>query len=128
MTVEAVIYFLSHNTTSRAGVVARADATANTYYEAYYDNGNQRWELLRVAGTSLNLGTWSETIPAGEARTMKLVITDAEKKVLVDGVERIISADNAVTVAGLVGVKITGYVGVSNTTGYHVDSIRATSP
>jgi hypothetical protein len=58
-----------------------------------------------VAGVNTSLGTFNEALINGDERTIKLQIRDATKKVFIDGVERISSADNAITAAGRAGVR-----------------------
>jgi len=56
----------------------------------------------RVGGTFTPLGVYDATLATGTI--IKLEITDATKKVFVDGVERISSTDNALTSVGTWGI------------------------
>jgi hypothetical protein len=75
--------------------------------------------LKVVAGAETNLGSHALTPVASETHTIKLQIRDAAKKVFVDTVERISSADNAITATGKAGVKWVG--AQTSTTTIHMD-------
>lgn len=91
------------------GPCGRINTAANTYYIcAYYAGGANRWSLDKVvAGVTTNLGTHDGDAPTS-AKVVKLSITDATKKVFLDGVEIISSADNAITAAGKAGINGAG--------------------
>lgn len=106
------------------GVVGRFADISNTYL-GRYNVLTTAWELLITSGgTSTSLGSFSQTLTAGTDYTLKLEIRNATKKLFVDGVERISSTNNAVTGAGLAGIRFFG--NTTNTTGLHFDSISAT--
>lgn len=108
----------------RAGVMARLATDAATYYRAYYEN-QVEWVLIKnVAGSSTNLGTWSEVIADEDTRAFVFEVRDATKKLFVAGVERISSTDNDITAAGRVGVMAGG--SMTNTAGVHLGSVTAT--
>lgn len=81
------------------GVTARM-VDANNFYLAVLHAGGLVELFKRVSGTYTSLGTFSSGSNTG---TIKLQVTDAAKKVFVDGTERISSSDNALTSAGAPG-------------------------
>lgn len=95
-------------TTSDAGVpgvAGRMSTSANTYYFVRHNRPSDVWQLYkRVAGSATLLGSYSQTLSTGVAYELRLEITDATKKVFIDGVERISSADNAITADGRAGI------------------------
>jgi hypothetical protein len=56
-----------------------------------------------VSGAQATLGTYAGDSPS-TTRAVKLQIRNAAKKVFIDGVERISSADNAITATGNPGL------------------------
>jgi hypothetical protein len=108
-------------------IYGRLSTTADTGYGVRFNGGATNvWELQLIqAGTTTSLGTWAETFSNGEDRTVILEIRDATKKVYIDGVERISSADNTVTSAGRVGMRFFAGSSPSDITAYHVASITA---
>lgn len=105
------------------GVSGRSDASANTHYYAYFYDTPAQWQLWKVvAGSYTSLGNFAEGAPANPS-SLVLEIRDATKKLYVGGVERVSSADNAITAAGHAGVKL--YGSTSNTTGSHLDNFAA---
>lgn len=106
------------------GVAGRIDVSADTYYVAYYDKGAVAWALAKfVAGAGANLGSASAILTHGQTYALKLQIRDGTKKVFVNAVEVISSADNAITAAGKAGVYVSGQS--TNSTGYHLDNFSA---
>lgn len=88
------------------GVLGRMSTSATTFYSARYKS-NPRWELNKyIAGAATLLGSYDAAgdRPSSAAKTVKLEIRDATKKVYISGVERISSADNDITAAGRPGL------------------------
>lgn len=108
-----------------AGVAGRlASTTVGNGYIAYAFGGIQ-YKLSRVdAGVETVLGSVDEVYSTGTDYTGKLDITDGAKRFLVDGVQKITSADNTYTAAGLAGVLFNTVAG-SDTTGTHLDNFVA---
>lgn len=108
-------------------VAGRMSTTATTFYFAENNPlGTDAWYLYKVvSGTFTSLGSYAQTLTAGNSYTVKLEIRDAAKKVYVDTVERISSTDNAITAAGRAGFYLWRDLVASNTTGFHLDSITA---
>jgi hypothetical protein len=103
-----------------AGVSGRIVTADSDEYWCEYENS--LWKLKkRDAGTDTTLATYSGDSPNGTTRTVKLEIRDATKKVYVGGVERISSADNALTAAGQPGIYFDG-----NSTGTQLDNWSST--
>lgn len=108
-------------------VVGRINTGADTMYGVRRNTSGQ-WQLYKiVTGTLTSLGTFSQTLTVGVSYRVKLEIRDAAKKVYIDGVERISSADNAITAAGKAGVRFNGRV-TSNSTDRHLDNFEASDP
>lgn len=104
-------------------IAGRLSTSAQTEYLARYGDGE--WQLFKaVSGSFTLLGSFSQTISAGNTYNLKLEIRDAAKKVYIDSVERISSADNAITADGRAGM--TGGFNITNSTGLHVDNFVAT--
>jgi hypothetical protein len=111
-------------------VYGRLSTGADTGYGVRYNGGaTNAWELHKVeAGVTTLLGSWSETFNNGEERTVKLEIRNAAKKVYIDGVERISSANNDITAAGRVGMRFFASSSPADSTAYHIASITASDP
>lgn len=109
--------------TGNIGPTARMSTSADTMYRVLVDGTNVVL-AKRVAGSSTTLGSWAHGLSDGGEIVVKLECLDATKKVYVDGVERISSADNAITGAGRAGVVSFG-IGTSST-GLHLDDFSAT--
>jgi len=124
--VQASLYVASN--VDFAGLCGRIDTAANTYYLVIYYQANGTWVLDKVvAGTATNLGTYTQALTLSQSYTVKLEIRDATKKVYIDGVERISSADNAITAAGKGGVRINASSNSgTDITGYHLDTFSVT--
>lgn len=108
-----------------AGIAGRISTSADTFYMARYSASPSRWELYKaVSGTFTLLGTYSQSLSDNSSYTVRLEITDATKKVFVDGVERISSTDNAITAAGRAGMRWRN--STTNQTGLRLDNFSAT--
>lgn len=124
--VTAVLRTVTSAANAGQGFCGRMDTAADTFYMARYNVASGVYELFkRVASTFTSLGTFTAAAPgANSSATLVLGIRDATKKLFVSGVERISSADNAITAAGAVGVR--SGAAAATTTGQHFDSISAT--
>lgn len=113
---------------ANAGIQARLSTSADTYYIARYDMNVNEWQLRKViAGGATSLGTWAETLSNGDERVCRLECFDGAKKLFVDGIERISSADNEITDTGRVGIRMTSLAS-GDTTGLHFDYLKAWVP
>ena len=74
-----------------------------------------------VANSFTLLGSFAQALTIGQDYACRFEITNATKKFLVDSVERISSADNTITDAGRVGVRMIG--SSIDAEGYHYDSL-----
>jgi hypothetical protein len=110
-----------------SGVQGRMNTvTGDNHYDFRYNYFSLQWSLHRyVAGVETLLGTYSQTLSDEQSYALKLELRDAAKKCYVDGVERISSADNAVTAAGKAGLLMYRDA-VGNTVGLHLDNFVAT--
>lgn len=125
--VAADVILKSDDNSATAGIAGRVNTAANTMYFVRYNTNGNVWELFKsVAGTATSLGTFSQTLTVDQVYRVLLQIRDATKKVFVDGVERISSADNAITAAGKAGIRCNNSSG--NTTGVHIDNFSAADP
>ena len=125
--VTAIIRVVS-NADSVAGIAARMDTSATTYYTVEYDNYHgdapAAWLLAKVvAGATTVLGSFVQTITVGQDYTVVLKCRDSLKEMYIDGVQRASSADNAIAAAGRVGIIIYSDVAGDPSIGYHVASI-----
>lgn len=98
---------------STGGPAGRFSTAAYTLYTCLWNEGSGIWQLYKIiAGTATVIGSYAGDSP-DTTRTCKLEIKDATKKYFIGGVERISSADNAITAAGRPGVwaiSVTSYV------------------
>lgn len=117
------------------GVCGRVSTSLDTMYAARHRHeegililpDTNVWELLKIVEGSVTvLGSFDQTLSAGTTYALTLEIRDAAKKLFVNGVERISSADNAITAAGRVGVRFDG--SASDSIGYHLDNLSAVDP
>lgn len=116
---------ISAGASERFGIAARMDTTADTMYVVRYNRGTAAWEFLKVvAGSSTTLDSWSDTPTAGQSRAVVFHVRDAGHTVDIDGVQRLASADNAITAAGKVGIRASSG-NATNSTLMHLDSISA---
>lgn len=124
--VEALIIVLSNNAGSGHGICGRMDTAASTFYMARVNMSNGNVELYkRITGTFTLLGQWAYVAATGVNPVVKLQLRDAAKKVFVDGVERISSADNTITGAGRAGFR--GGGNDSTGQGHLFDYLKATN-
>lgn len=125
--VQADLFCIDNVPDEEWEIIGRVDTGAQTYYMVHYYNGTDTWDLYKcVTGSFSNLGTFSQTLSASTTYVCKLQIRDAAKKVYIDGVERISSADNAITAAGKAGLAFDTTVSTSG--GYHTDNWIAQDP
>lgn len=116
-------YYIASKTGS-SGPAGRINPGANTYYYAYHNNPTNEWLLVKiVTGTITTLGVWVSATTAGQTYNIKLELLNATKKVYIDGIERISSADNAITGAGRAGMR--SGAGNTSTTGMHMTNFLA---
>lgn len=93
------------------GIAGRVNPTLETYYGAGIDGINRQWQLFRMSGgTKTILETVACTQPLESIVTLQLVIRDAYKAVVVDGVELMRSTDNTISTGNLSGYYATGIV------------------
>jgi hypothetical protein len=125
--VEADFVPVTNTGTVFTGIAGRLDSTANTMYLARWNGSTNQWQLLRgVAGTFTTLQSAGATLTANQSYHVKLQIRNATKKVFVDGVEVISSADNTVTAAGSAGVRLFDSSVASDANSVHVDNFTVT--
>lgn len=92
-------------TGDQGGVIGRASTSAETFYIGRYNHG-AGWELVKVlVGSFTVLQSSAATLTSGQGYTIRLEIRNAAKKVFIDGVERLVSSDNAITAAGRSGLR-----------------------
>lgn len=106
--VQAVMSWPS--TLAQQAVCGRIDPATGDFYGAYYSSGDGGWSLYRVENISTFtlLDTAAFTPSTATPYTVKLEIRDATKKVYVNGVEVLSSADNVITAAGKAGLLLNG--------------------
>jgi hypothetical protein len=125
-----VVVLNSASNLSRAGIIGRANAAADTFYRVFYNYGDGWWFQKVVAGSATSLGAtpWmpSPAYADGEVHNATLDMTGSTIRMLIDGVERASVTDTSITDKGSAGVSFSG-VG-SGSTGQHLDNVRATAP
>jgi hypothetical protein len=121
--VEADLYQISG--VDEAGLCGRMETGAATYYRVNWVNN--QWQLWKVVtGTETSLGTYTDSLSNGNTYHVKLEIRDATKKVFIDSVERISSANNDITAAGKAGITSNNSDWGFGTTGRPWDTFVAT--
>ena len=131
--VEADVRVQSLLASDAAAVTGRIDlnATGDTFYLARYVVDNSRWELLKVVnGTLTSLGTYAQTLGAGNTYRMTLSMSGTSIAVLIDGVQRIAATDSSIAGAGRGGLRLgtgSSTAQVTNTAGLHLDNFRITA-
>jgi hypothetical protein len=110
------------------GPAGRILTAARTYYFGNHSRAGATWELRKfVGGVNTLLGSSAGALTAGVTYHAKLEIRNAAKKLFVDGVELISSADNVIAGAGQAGFRQSSAgAAMTNSNGYHADSFVAT--
>jgi len=122
--VTAVLFTVDVGPNGNVGVAGRSDTLANTYYRAYYNTNGDKWAVdKRVAGASTVLGESGEAIGNGESRTFRLELRNGAKKLFVEDIEIISTADNVITDAGRVGTWQNSGADI-----LHLDNFTASDP
>ena len=107
-----------------AGRIDTADDTM--YFVRHQTQGTDRWELIKVVGAVFSvLGSFNQTLTAGQTYRVRLELVNAAKSVYIDGVLRITSSDNVITGAGRAGVRMFG--DTDNANNYHLDNLSAST-
>jgi len=124
--IEADLICLSN--VGNVQICARMDGNATMYMAGFFQGSG--WQLYKqVAGSFTLLDTDSTThgtsLTTSQTYELKFEVRDAAKKLFVDSVELLSSADNAITAKGKAGVR--GSDGTS-TTGHHLDNLTAYDP
>lgn len=106
-------------------ILGRLDhlAASDTFYYVSYNASANQWGLYKaVSGTYTELGTFSQTLTAGNSYRAKLEMRGTAVKAFVDGVQRISVTDSDVTTAGRAGLYLNRSDG---TVGHHLDNFLA---
>lgn len=118
-TVEAAMYYVANS--GGCGIVARFDPTTRDGYALRHYSST--WQLIRVvAGSETLIGSYSQSLSTG-TYTITFELGDGTQRVLINGVERISTADTAVTGTGRIG--ITDYQ-AQTTGGKRINTLSAT--
>ena len=131
--VEADIHVKSILANDVAGVVGRFDTAsaggAGTNYLVRYDVASGSWQLRKnTAAGGTALGSYAQTLTAGQTYRVGLQMSGSTIKMFVDGVERASVTDTEITAAGRGGVRLgPGAAVPTDTAGLHVDNFRVTS-
>jgi hypothetical protein len=127
--VEIDIYVASTATTFWPGVYGRLLASninnaSNTGYLAQYGAGN--WELYsKVNGTATLIGSYSQSLTAGQTYNLRLTMVGSSIMLWVDGVARVSVTNSAINNTGVAGVTYWSSAAGSNTVGKHIDNFAA---
>lgn len=100
------IFVVNNAVASYPGVVGRVATAANTMYRALYDQAEGRWELEKVVAgiiTALDV-PYSQALANSQTYALKLEMIGTTIKAYIDGVERMIDTDTAISAAGKAGV------------------------
>lgn len=120
--VKATIRMLTSISVNVA-VVLRGTTAADTYYWARHNRDTNEWSIRKtVTGTATSLGTWSETLSAGDERNIEFRIVGTTLKLFIEGVERI-SVTDSVIASGKAGWRFSGTA--TSTTGFAIDNFEA---
>lgn len=113
--VQALLRFANSTSTDiQSGVFGRYDGNA-TGYHARYNAVAEVWQLYKVSSGSFSLiGSYAEALPVNTTRTLKLEIRTAAKKLYVDGIERVSSANDDITSTGGAGLRVRISSGTAN--------------
>lgn len=112
------------NASDYLGPAGRIATGAETFYLAQVEPSAGQIALYKASsGSYTSLGTFSQTFSASNTYAIKLEIRNATKKVYVNGVERISSANNDITDAGRVGLRSF----VDSSVGLHMDNLVGTN-
>ncbi|WP_061933412.1 SGNH/GDSL hydrolase family protein [Aureimonas sp. AU22] len=123
--VEAVLVFAGPLATNDRGIMARADAAANTFYFARYSSSAGGWQMFKtVAGASTQLGaTVSGSFSAG-AHLLRLRVSGSAIQAYLNNGLIISATDTDIAAPGHPGIRSTGTAQTA-TAGILVDSIKA---
>ncbi len=130
--VEGDVYVRTLIANDAIGVLGRYDTSittgTGTWYLARYSNaGTPRWELYKdINGTQTMLGSFNQTLTAGNTYRVRLEMVGTAIRLYVDGVQRVNVVDASIT-TGVPGVRLGSpgsAVNVTNTTGLHMDNYR----
>ena len=107
---------------------ADAPLTAGrTYYHLLHDD--KAWRLLRLdRGMPTTLGVYRVKLTPGVETTVTVRCRNATKTILIDGVERITTTDNAITEHTRVGFRsegVAGPTGGTHISGFSIDDVAA---
>jgi hypothetical protein len=104
-------------------IVGRLDTSSNDLYQALFSKATYQWRLFKlIDGVATLLGSYSQVVTVG-TYSVRLEITDASKKVYINGIERISSTDNSITAAGRPGIRAGS--GILGQTGLQLDNFVA---
>jgi len=127
--VSADVVFLGSVSSGYAvGVHGRQQPVEDSHYRLYVNEGSGGQWLFskRVAGATTALGSFQQSFSPSTTYRATLVLRDAAKVCLVNGVPRISSTDNAITEAGRAGVVCnTGTDFTSDSVGPQLDNLLA---
>lgn len=122
--VEAPIRMLS-SISVNAGIIISLDPNSDNYVYARHNRDNGEYSIRSVvSGTATLKGdTFTETLVAGDVRTMRLEKQANFYRLLVQGIERIPPVEITGHTGTRVGTRMSG--SASPTTGYAIESFEA---
>jgi endonuclease/exonuclease/phosphatase family metal-dependent hydrolase len=123
--VQANITRMSALAGVNVSLTLRMSTTVETDYRARHNADTNEWSIRKtVNGTPTVLGTWTETLNAGDSRLARFEAIGSTLKLYIAGVERISVVDTSIA-SGVSGLRLTG--AASGSTGYSVDNYEAGS-
>lgn len=120
--VQADVVRVSSAANTTFGLAGRYNSSS--YYHVRWFDISGQWELYRFQGSFVLLDSWVAPFVTGTTHRVDLWLTNAAKRVYIDGVLRLSSTDN-VLASGVAGVRGVSSNPVSDTQGVHIDNFRA---
>lgn len=91
----------------KIGLAARINTAANTAYIAYYNALANTFEIAKyISGTLTVLDTKIANVIKGDVYSLRFIVNDAYKALIVDNIEVCRTTDNVITAAGKAGIFI----------------------
>lgn len=127
-TVSAVYRYLGTTISAMPAVCARMNDSVVTMYMVRYYPDSTVWQLYKlVSGTPTLIGSWSETLTAGDERLCELDVSGTTISVRIAGTTRISVTDSSITARGYAGIRDGSAVAGSDTAGIHLDNFTVTN-
>lgn len=115
--------------TTKPYLLLRAKSPTETYLAVYYDYQSQAWVMIATVDyvgpqSVYQLGSWAETITAGDSRDVRFEAVGDDLRLFINGVARISAESYYVMEGGMSGI---GLYGSSGPAGTYLDNFEAGS-